>query len=138
MEEDATPSTSQDVTDMDFGERSFLDEHFKGDFTNALIAAKSIYEEQGLLTDKPPERITSVSLAMAKEISKITINVLNENIVITDEELILFDETDDKHNFKEVFYYFYITTIIIFNFYCNNFYFIVIYYCNDLFKFFVR
>lgn len=110
MEEDATPLTSQGVTDMDLGERSFLDEHFKGEFTNALIAANSIYEEQGLLTDEPPERITSVSLAMAEEISKVTINVLNEGIVVTDEELILFEETDDEDNFKEVFYYFYVTT----------------------------
>jgi len=127
MEEDATPSTSQGVTDMDFGKRSFLDEHFKGEFTNALIAAKSFYEEQGLLTDKPLERITFVSLAMAEEISKATKNVLNESIVTTDEELILFEESDDEENFQKVFYYFYITIVIIFYFYCNNFYFIVIY-----------
>ncbi|KAG5338020.1 SETMR methyltransferase, partial [Acromyrmex heyeri] len=42
------------------------------------------------------------SLAMAEEISKATLNVLNECIVIVDEELILFDESDDEENFKEL------------------------------------
>ncbi|XP_011702627.1 PREDICTED: uncharacterized protein LOC105458780 [Wasmannia auropunctata] len=99
MEEDAGPSTSQELSDIE--ERSFLNENFKGEFTNALLIAKSIYEERNLLTNKPPEKISSVSLAMAEEISKATINVLNEHIVIVDEELILFDESDDEGNFKE-------------------------------------
>jgi len=100
MEKDAEPSTSQELSDIE--ERSFLNENFKGEFTNALLVAKSIYEEQNLLTNTPPEKISSVSLAMAEEISKATINILNECIVIVDEELILFDESDDEGNFKEV------------------------------------
>lgn len=100
MEEDAGPSTSEELSEIE--ERSFLNEHFKGEFTNALLAAKSIYEEQNLLTNEPPDKISSVSLAMAEEISKATINVLNESVVVADEELILFDETDDEGNFEEV------------------------------------
>jgi len=39
---------------------------------------------------------------MADEISKATINVLNESVVRMEEELILFDESDDERNFKEI------------------------------------
>ncbi|XP_070171198.1 uncharacterized protein [Polyergus mexicanus] len=94
------PSTSREL-DMDLGERSFLDENFKGEFTNALLAANCIYEEQNLLTIKPPEKISSVSLAMAEEISKATISVLNEGIVTTEEELIMFHESDEEGEFEE-------------------------------------
>ena len=97
VEKDAGPLISQEFSDIE--ERSFLNENFKGEFTNAFFAAKSIYEERNLLINKPPEKISSVSLAMTEEISKATLNVLNECIV--DEELILFDESDEE-NFKEV------------------------------------
>ena len=73
----AGPSTSQNL-DIDFGERSFVDAHFKGEFMNAFLAARCIYEEHNLLTNKPPEKISSVSLAMAVEISKATINVFKK------------------------------------------------------------
>ncbi|KYM98426.1 hypothetical protein ALC62_10866 [Cyphomyrmex costatus] len=99
MEKDAGPSTSEELSEIE--ERSFSNENFKGEFTNALLAAESIYKERNLLTNKPPKKISSVSLAMAEQISKATLNVLNECIVIADEELILFDESDDEGNFKE-------------------------------------
>lgn len=55
MEKDAEPSTSKSAY-MDFGERSFCDEDFKGEFTNALYVANRIYEKQNLLTKNPPEK----------------------------------------------------------------------------------
>lgn len=112
MEKDAGPSTSREL-DMDLGERSFLDENFKGEFTNALLAANCIYEEQNLLTNKPHEKISSVSLAMAEEISKATISVLNEGIVTTEEELIMFHESDEEGEFEEVCFIVFFTIIII-------------------------
>lgn len=39
---------------------------------------------------------------MTEEISKAIINVLNECVVIVDEELILFNESNDERNFEEV------------------------------------
>jgi len=41
VEKDAEPSTSQELSDIE--ERSFLNENFKGEFTNALLVAKSIF-----------------------------------------------------------------------------------------------
>ena len=84
-------------TDSTFPKRS----HFKGEFTNALLAARCNYEEHNLLTNKPPEKISYVSLAMVDEISKATINVLNEGIVSMEEELILFDESNNEGEFME-------------------------------------
>lgn len=80
MEEDAGPLTSQkfDV------KTSFLDEIFKEEFTNVLLAAKCIYEEQNLLANQPPQKISFVSLAMVDEISKATINVLNKGYISTE------------------------------------------------------
>ena len=101
MEKDAAPSTSQNL-DIDFGGRSFVDEHFKGEFMNTLLAARCIYKEHNLLSNKPPEIISSVSLAMAVEISKATINVLKKGIVSMEEELVLFDESDNEGEFMEV------------------------------------
>jgi len=54
MDKDAGPSTSKSVTD--FSERSFCDEDFKGEFTNALLVANRIYEKQNLLSKNPPEK----------------------------------------------------------------------------------
>lgn len=57
MEKDeAGPSTSKEL-DLDIGERSFFDKNFKGKFTNAFLAAKCIYKERNLSTDKPSEKI---------------------------------------------------------------------------------
>lgn len=109
MKKDAGPSTSREL-DMDLVERSFLDENFKGEFTNAT---NSIYEKENLLTNKPPEKISSVSLAMAEEISKATINVLNESIVTTEEELIMFHESDEEREFLGGMFYCFLTTVII-------------------------
>lgn len=100
MKKDAGPSTSEELSDIE--KKTFLKENFKGEFTNALLAPNSIYKERNSLTDKPPKRISSVSLSMAEEISKAIINVLNECIVIADEDLILFKESDDEGNFKEI------------------------------------
>lgn len=100
MEDDARPSTSQELP-VDLTERSLLDDVFKGEFTNALLAANAIYEEQNLLTKNPPQKISSVSLAMAHEISKATINIINDCIISTEEELILFDESDNEGEFEE-------------------------------------
>ena len=50
MEKEVGLSTSQNL-DIDFGERSFVDENFKGKFTNALLAARCIFEEHNLLTN---------------------------------------------------------------------------------------
>lgn len=66
MEKEARPSTSSKFDMEDLGERSFLDEIFKGEFTNALLVAESIYKERNLLTNNPSETISSVSLAMAE------------------------------------------------------------------------
>ena len=100
-EQEAGPSTSQNLV-IDFGEKSFVEEHFKGEFKNAFLAARCIYEDHNLLTDKPPEKISSVSLAIADEINKVRINVLNKGIVSTEEKLILFDESDNERVFMEV------------------------------------
>jgi hypothetical protein len=113
MEKDTGPPVSQKL-DMNFGERSLLDENFKGEFTNALLAANCIYKKQNLLTNNPPEKMSSVSLAMADEISKATINVLNEGVIVMEEELILFSEGDDEEDFEEVCFIVSFTIVIIF------------------------
>lgn len=112
MEDDARPSTSQELP-VDLTERSLLDDVFKGEFTNALLAANAIYEEQNLLTKNPPQKISSVSLAMAHEISKATINIINDCIISTEEELILFDESDNEGEFEEVCFIIFCTCISI-------------------------
>lgn len=112
--ENATPSTSRQF-DVDVEERSFMDDNFKGEFTNALLYANQMYEEQNLLTKEPPEKITSVSIAMAKEIHKAIINVLNDGYVTTEEELILFEENGDEDFVEVCFIAFYFYSNFLFS-----------------------
>lgn len=63
------PSTSKtDSQSRTLEDRSFENEDFKGEFTNALLYANTIYESHGLLTKEPPAKISSVSMAMADSI----------------------------------------------------------------------
>jgi hypothetical protein len=66
-----------------------------------LFLLQDVSTKNNLLTNKPPEKISYVSLAMVDEISKATINVLNEGIVSMEEELILFDESNNEGEFME-------------------------------------
>lgn len=99
MEEEAGPSTRTEVEPID---SSFENEKFKGEFTNALLAANAIYHQHHLITDHPPCEINSVSLAMAEEISKVTMDLINEFWISTEEELILSYESDSERLFEEV------------------------------------
>lgn len=95
------PSKSDETVNIQ--SRSFIDENFKGEFTNALSYAKSIYESHELLTKNPPEKISSVSMAMADTISSAVIDILNDNYVMTEEDLILYDDSDSEGLYEEVY-----------------------------------
>lgn len=96
------PSTSKTVNIESLGERSFEDENFKGEFTNALLYANSIYESNELLTKEPPAKITSVSMAMGDIISSAVIDIINDSYVMPEEDLILFDDSDSEGVYEEV------------------------------------
>ncbi|KAL1493936.1 hypothetical protein ABEB36_009616 [Hypothenemus hampei] len=105
MEE--VPSCSK--THVDAGsssshERSFENNDFKGEFTNAFGIVKEMLEKQNLLISNPPTQITSVSHAMAKELYDAIINVLNEYEIIVDDDLIMHEESDKEENFEECTY----------------------------------
>ena len=60
---DCEGSKSEDL------ERSFDDESFKGEFTNALRHSLFIYKNNNLITENPPQNISSISKTMAEKIS---------------------------------------------------------------------
>lgn len=96
------PSTSEPMDVELLETRSFKDDNFKGEFTNALVYANSIYKKVGLLTQKPPANISSVSMAMAESISNAVIDILNDSFVTTEEDLILYDDSDSEGVYEEV------------------------------------
>ncbi|XP_077279989.1 uncharacterized protein LOC143907229 [Temnothorax americanus] len=99
--EELGPSTSMELDVESMGERLFLDEDFKGEFTNALLYANSIYESNDLLTKEPPKRISSVSIAMAECFSSAIIDIINENYVMAQEDLILYEDSDNEGLYEE-------------------------------------
>lgn len=112
----AEGSSKSDSETVDIHSRSFIDEDFKGEFTNALSYANSIYESHGLLTKNPPAKITSVSMAMADTISSAVIDILNDNYVMTEEDLILYDDSDTEGLYEEVCCSFFLLTIELYNY----------------------
>lgn len=96
------PSTSKTLDTDALDETSFENEGFKGEFTNALLYANSIYDNHGLLTKEPPAKISSVSMAMADSISNAVIDILNDSYVTTEDDLILFDDSDSEGAYEEV------------------------------------
>ena len=80
---DCEGSTSEDL------ERSLDDESFKGVFTNALQHSLFIYKNNNLVTENPPQNISSVSKTMAEKISEAVIDVVNECQVSVEEQLTL-------------------------------------------------
>ena len=77
---DCKGSTSEDL------ERSLDDESFKGEFTNALQHSLFIYKNNNLITENPPQNISSVSKTMAEKISEAVIDVVNECRVSVEEQ----------------------------------------------------
>lgn len=82
--------------------RSLQDEDVKGELTNALKYCNSLLQENNLLTNAPPEKISSVSIVMGEVIYDKIIDIIGENKVVVDEELILFEESDTEGVYKEV------------------------------------
>ena len=79
---DCEGSTSEDL------ERNLDDESFKGEFTNALQHSIFIYKNNNLITENPPQNISSISKTMAEKISEAVIDVVNECQVSVEEQLI--------------------------------------------------
>lgn len=99
------PSSSAEnpskLLEMEYLERT--NEEMKNDLTNALIYCKSLLESENLITNKPSEKISSLSIAMGDEIFKEIVCMLEERKLITDEDLITFEETDSEGEYEEVF-----------------------------------
>lgn len=84
--------------------RSLDNEDCKGELTNALKYCNSLLQQNDLITEKPPEKISSVSVAIGEVMYEEIINILGERKIVTEDELILFDESDSEGVYKEVCY----------------------------------
>lgn len=101
---ESVPSTSKEKIEEEY-ERSLEDELCKGELTNALKYCYSLLQEKNLLTDKPPDKISSVSVVMGKVIFENIIDMLGERKVVTEDDLIMFDESDSEGLYEEVCYF---------------------------------
>jgi len=102
MEHLPGPSSAKENVEEETDIRSLHDENCKGELTNALKYCNSLLQEKDLLTENPPEKISSVSMAMGEVIHDTIINILGERKVVTEEELILFEESDSEEMYEEV------------------------------------
>lgn len=96
------PSTNKTENKDTLEERYFMNEDFKGEFINALLYKNSIYESHDILTKEPPAKISSVSMAMADSISNAVRDILNDSYMMTEEDLILFDDSDSEGAYEGV------------------------------------
>lgn len=105
------PSSSAEENPSELLEIEYLqrtNDEMKNDLTNALTYCKSLLESENLLTNTPSEKISSVSIAMGDEIFKEIVCMLGERKLITDEDLITFEETDSEGEYEEVYFEFFV------------------------------
>ena len=69
-------------------ERSLDDESLKGEFTNALQHSLFISKNNNIITENPPQNISSISKTMAEKISEAVIDVVNECQESVEEQVI--------------------------------------------------
>ncbi|XP_071652218.1 uncharacterized protein [Temnothorax longispinosus] len=100
MEQPAGTSTAKENLE-DERKRLLKDEDFKGELTNALKYCNSLLQAKDLLTDTPPDKISSVSVAMGEVICEKIINILANRQIVIEEDLILFDENDTEGEYEE-------------------------------------
>jgi len=106
-----TPSTSaeQNISSSESSsECSSLENNdeltMRDTLTNAFTYCKSLLPEENLITDTSPEQISAASIAMGEEIFNEIMFMLQDRKIITDEDLILPEETDvlNKEEYTEV------------------------------------
>lgn len=83
-------------------------DEMKSILTNALKYCESLFESENMLINTPPNKISSGSVAMGEEIFKEVLCMLEERNLITDEDLITFEECDSEGEYEEVCYVFFI------------------------------
>lgn len=105
--EEGSASTSKEAA-----RKSLTYEAFKGEFTNAIWYALSIYESHGLITTAPPGIMSSVSLPMGEKIRAAVLDIINEYDIAVEEDLILYHKSDEEGlseelplNTRFLFYY---------------------------------
>lgn len=91
------PGSSTSIENLKDGREQLLkSEDFKSELTNALKYCVTLLEAKDLLTNTPPDQISSVSIVMGEVIYEEIINILGDRQIITEDDLILFDESDMK------------------------------------------
>ncbi|KAL1516382.1 hypothetical protein ABEB36_000301 [Hypothenemus hampei] len=91
------PSCSYDFV----SEAPPLDNNFKNDFAIALDLMKSMFEENGMLTPSPPTDISCAARAMAKVFYDAILGAINDNELVSDEDLILPYDSDADEEYEE-------------------------------------
>lgn len=100
---DQPPSTSTVKINLEDERESLLqNEDFKGELTNALKYCDNLLQAKDLLTDTPPDKISSVSIVMGEVICEEIINILADRQIVIDDDLILFEESDIEELYEEV------------------------------------
>ena len=82
MEQPPGTSTAKENLSLeDERERLLKDEDFKGELTNALKYCDSLLQAKDLLTDTPPDKISSASVVMGEVICEKIINIFYVSLV---------------------------------------------------------
>lgn len=113
------PSTAIDQLQIDEEREKLLQtEDFKGELTNAVKYCNSLLEAEHLLTDTPPDKISSVSVVMGEVIFEEIVNILGDRKIIVEDDLILCNESDGEGTYEEVCKYISIIDEKISRFFC--------------------
>lgn len=85
-------------------EQPLEDEICEGELTNALKYCNNLLQEENLLTDKPLDETSFVSIVKREVICKDIIDILGEQEVETEDNLILLEENESEGSYEEVCY----------------------------------
>lgn len=83
-----------------------LDDKFKGEVTNAFKYCETLMQNNNLLTDTPPDEISSSSIAIGEEFYNNIVQMVGERQIVEEHDLITADEIDHLQEYAEVSFVF--------------------------------
>lgn len=91
-----------DRSDIVHYDKMELDNKLKGEVTNALKYCETLMQNDNLITNTPPDEISSSSIAMGEEFYKNIVEMLGERQIVKEHDLITCDEIDHLQEYTEV------------------------------------